>query len=142
MEYERVGTRDVACRPDYSRATGKGRCTNSFSFLLRYFSSHLLAIQDVSWLPSDVVARSLIEMTYAPSSVYNVVNPNPGRWNAIFGTFARALDLPMIPYSDWVKQVAEAASSSTGFEDASALSLADFFNSNEGVASRLSEGPR
>ncbi|KAG8734982.1 hypothetical protein FRC10_011138 [Ceratobasidium sp. 414] len=85
------------------------------------------SLSDVSWLPLDIAARSVIDACTARSKLMPPVihssHPHPVEWSRIFSIFAQSLKslnkdqpLPIVPFSEWNERVASAASAFRGSE--------------------------
>ncbi|KAG8701412.1 hypothetical protein FRC08_004090, partial [Ceratobasidium sp. 394] len=85
------------------------------------------ATGDVSWLPLDTAASSIVDACTARSNVLPPVihssHPHPTLWSHIFSIFSQSLKarnqdqlLPMEPFSEWNERVASAASAFDGPE--------------------------
>ena len=69
-----------------------------------------------------------MDFTHAKSSVNTVhlVHPKPQSAKDIFEIFGKELDLPLIPYTDWVKRL-EGCSDEQSADAVPGLKLLDFF---------------
>jgi hypothetical protein len=93
----------------------------------------------MSWVPVNIAAASIIEMSRSSEPIFHLVSPKPVAWSIIFGAFAKRLVVPLIPYDEWICRMSSAAESNTDKENVPALSLADFFrSSNFGESVKLS----
>ncbi|KAJ6594686.1 acetyl-CoA synthetase-like protein [Mycena capillaripes] len=90
----------------------------------------------VAWLPPEVVSRTIVDAamtTVKPPFAANLVHPRPVSWDFIMSTMASAVQLPLIPFTDWVQQL-EVHSARATAEDIEkivsrlpGLKLLDFF---------------
>ncbi|VDB85408.1 unnamed protein product [Peniophora sp. CBMAI 1063] len=87
--------------------------------------------EPISWVPVDVVATTLIDMTRSEEPVFNLVAPVPSDWKTVFGAFAKQLNLPLMAYDKWTSRVSAAAETYTGDRDVQPLALADFFQAGK-----------
>jgi len=72
----------------------------------------------VSWLPTDIVADSCIDILFSPSAtsqVVNIVHPRPVSWNSVFQWIRSTLglEIPFVPIDQWNYKLDEAASKAT-----------------------------
>lgn len=58
--------------------------------------------QITTWIPSYEASRALLEMRNSSESVLHLVHPHPLPWTTLIQFFARELNLPLIPYPDWI----------------------------------------
>ncbi|KAF8905645.1 hypothetical protein CPB85DRAFT_1315335 [Mucidula mucida] len=79
-----------------------------------------------TWIPLDIAAGALIDFSRAKSTVGTVhlVHPKAQSSKAIFTIIGQELNLPLVPYAEWVRKL-EACSASV--QDVPALKLLDFF---------------
>jgi hypothetical protein len=65
----------------------------------------LSALQDVAWVPVHAAAAALLEMTFAPTApgTLHLAHPRPVSWSSIIGAVSRELDVPLAPYTDWLR---------------------------------------
>ncbi|KAL1743880.1 hypothetical protein HDZ31DRAFT_64623 [Schizophyllum fasciatum] len=74
--------------------------------------------QDVSWLPMDAVAGTLVDAVFSAGSLspsHNVIHPRPIAWSEMMECVQRSLksilqrDVPIVPFGEWFAKL-EAAS--------------------------------
>ncbi|KAG8784498.1 hypothetical protein FRC12_018624 [Ceratobasidium sp. 428] len=83
---------------------------------------------EVSWLPLDIAARSVIDACIARSDVLPPVihssHPHPVEWSRLFPIFAQVLEargkddqaISLVPFTEWNQRVTSAASAFVGSE--------------------------
>lgn len=83
----------------------------------------------VNWLPVDVAATSMVEMLDSPPGVYHLAHPSPVSWTIPMQEAARIMNVPLVPYTQWLASLEKQASSQTGeyLQKNPALRLLDFF---------------
>ncbi|KAJ7067512.1 putative nonribosomal peptide synthetase [Mycena amicta] len=89
----------------------------------------------VSWLPSEAVAQSIVDVASLPAEsgkpfALNIVHPRPVAWDAVMGAMARVAQVPLIPIAEWVRQLDKSAkdASAMDMEKIPAIKLLDFLN--------------
>ncbi|KAF7984474.1 hypothetical protein HWV62_14586 [Athelia sp. TMB] len=100
----------------------------------------------VSWISAATTARVIAETRHSTALVTHLTHPRPVLWSSIFSAFSSALDLPVVPYAEWLRRLEECSSSIVGasadaeiaaHREVPALKLMDFFisagASTEGV---------
>ncbi|KAI8996240.1 acetyl-CoA synthetase-like protein [Trametes punicea] len=63
----------------------------------------------VSWVPVDVAASALLEMLHGGEHMLHLVCPRPVPWNDVVGALAAELGVPLVPASEWVAKLRQAA---------------------------------
>ncbi|KAF8315479.1 acetyl-CoA synthetase-like protein [Cantharellus anzutake] len=64
----------------------------------------LPAVNDrVSWLPMNVAASAFIDFRNTTSGLVHLSHPYPTTWTEIFSPIAKALRVPLVPYSQWLE---------------------------------------
>ncbi|KAG1732311.1 hypothetical protein EDB19DRAFT_1912149 [Suillus lakei] len=83
----------------------------------------------VNWLPIDAAAASMVEMFNSPPGVYHLTHPSPVSWTTLMQQAARIMDVPLVPYNQWLAALEKRASSQTATtsQNNAALRLLDFF---------------
>ncbi|KAF8879343.1 acetyl-CoA synthetase-like protein [Mucidula mucida] len=81
-----------------------------------------------SWLPLDVAANAILELCHSIEEIdtAHLVHPRPRMSSEIFEVIGERLNLPLVPYGDWLSKL-EARSLQADGEDVPALKLLDFF---------------
>lgn len=92
---------------------------------------HLKALPDcegdVSWIPVNVAAAAIVDFCQSDSSIMNLVHPRPATWSSIFSAFASVLNIPLVPYTEWLALLRKSA------EDAGDAPDADSLQQNPGL---------
>jgi hypothetical protein len=82
----------------------------------------------VTWLPVDVAAASLLELTRSDYPVLHLVSPRPTPWNDIVSTFSTQLrNIPIIQLEDWIARLRDVAVKVDEDGTDAALILQEFF---------------
>ncbi|TFY63805.1 hypothetical protein EVG20_g6168 [Dentipellis fragilis] len=102
-------------------------------------SVHLGALPDcegeVSWIPLDLAATAVDEFRHSSSEIVHLIHPRPVPWSTVFRAFSSALNIPLIPYADWLARLDKSAEGVQPFADTNefsnnpALRLLDWFHS-------------
>jgi hypothetical protein len=80
----------------------------------------------MNWLSVDVAAASMAEMLDSPPGVYHLIHPSPVVWTTLLREAARLMDVPLVPYNQWLASLEKQASSKAS-QSNPALRLLDFF---------------
>lgn len=88
--------------------------------------------ETISWVPVDIAAIALGEfLRRSDEQVLHLISPRPVEWAALFTPIASRLQVPLVPYSEWLALLRSSAEASVGNRDSKsdipALSLIDFF---------------
>ncbi|KAG1725077.1 acyl transferase domain-containing protein [Suillus paluster] len=83
----------------------------------------------LNWLPVDVAAASMVEMFNSPPGVYHLTHPSPVSWTVPMREAARIMNVPLVPYTQWLASLEKQALSQTAKASQinPALRLLDFF---------------
>ncbi|KAF7979277.1 hypothetical protein HWV62_42970 [Athelia sp. TMB] len=90
----------------------------------------------VSWISADTTARVIAETRHSTALVTHLTHPRPVLWSSIFSAFSSALNLPVVPYAEWLRRLEERSLSVAGasadteiaaHHEVPALKLMDFF---------------
>lgn len=76
----------------------------------------IIIIQDVSWVPLEVVGSAVAEIRNTSSNIVHIAHPKPVSWRYIFGKVSRTLNVPVVPFSDWLARLEALTTSSRGNE--------------------------
>ncbi|KAI0369579.1 acetyl-CoA synthetase-like protein [Pilatotrama ljubarskyi] len=63
----------------------------------------------VSWVPVDMAASALLEMLCGGEGALHLTSPRPVPWNAVFGVLAEQLGVTLVPASEWLAKLRQAA---------------------------------
>ncbi|KAL0578153.1 hypothetical protein V5O48_003858 [Marasmius crinis-equi] len=85
----------------------------------------------VSWIPLETAAKVVVELLDSPPSsgtpqVFHLVHPKPIPWTVLAQAFSRALNAPLVPYSEWLQSLEKLAENPGGI-NLNAFVLLDFF---------------
>lgn len=84
-------------------------------------------MQNSFWVRLDEAAASLIEMRDAVG-VLHLVHPRPIPWRTTFNVFAKKLDVPLVPFHEWLARIeAFGEADPEGGRVVPALRLAEFY---------------
>ncbi|OCH84204.1 putative polyketide synthase [Obba rivulosa] len=89
----------------------------------------------VSWIPVDVAAAAVVDLRHASDDTLHVVHPHPVGWATIMEPLASMLEVPLVPYVEWLSRLENIAASTTiGAQDRrsdhqsrNALKLVEFY---------------
>ncbi|TDL22742.1 acetyl-CoA synthetase-like protein [Rickenella mellea] len=59
----------------------------------------------VTWIPVDTAAKAIVEMRMSNQPVMHLVHPKPTTWSSIIEPIARSLEVPAVPYRDWLTKL-------------------------------------
>ncbi|KAH9911783.1 acetyl-CoA synthetase-like protein [Epithele typhae] len=81
--------------------------------------------ENLTWVPVDVAAAALLEMTRSRAPVLHLRSPRPVPWDIVFAPMAARLRVPLVPYAEWLARVeadaAAAARDGSGHDAAHSL---------------------
>ena len=87
----------------------------------------------ISLLPLRTCAQALVQVLSAktaPMALHlHLVNPTPSQWDDVFNHIAKKLDVPLIPYHEWLSKLREASATVQNAQAHSALRLLEFYGS-------------
>ncbi|KAF7347157.1 Acetyl-CoA synthetase-like protein [Mycena venus] len=93
-----------------------------------------LRIHRVLWPGSlpEAVSRAIVDAALSaekPPFAINLVHPRPVPWNSLMSAMASTVQLPLVPFADWVQQLQDHSSHATAedIENIPGLKLLDFF---------------
>ncbi|KAF7347140.1 Acetyl-CoA synthetase-like protein [Mycena venus] len=86
----------------------------------------------VAWLHPEAVSHTIVDAalsTEKPPFAINLVHPRPVPWDLIMSAMASTVQLPLIPFADWVQQLQARSARATAedIERIPGLKLLDFF---------------
>ncbi|KAJ7157427.1 putative aminoadipate reductase [Mycena filopes] len=86
----------------------------------------------VAWLPPEAVSQAIVDVALSPEKppfALNLVHPRPVPWDAIMSSMATGVQLPLVPFSDWVQQLQDRSLGATAeeIENIPAIKLLNFF---------------
>ncbi|KAJ7636836.1 putative aminoadipate reductase [Roridomyces roridus] len=101
------------------------------SLALGAFPSDLSNV--VAWLPAEAVSSAIVDAALiSPETrqftTINLVHPRPVPWDCIMSSMAGMVDLPMIPFAEWVQRVKGRAVNATAgdLDSIPGIKLLDF----------------
>ena len=56
----------------------------------------------MTWFPAYEAARAFTEMRHSPEPIVHLVHPRPVSWRALLEPIAKELNVPLVPYDQWV----------------------------------------
>lgn len=83
-------------------------------------------IQEISLIPLDVASRIIVELRESTTNILHLTHPKPVSWNVLFDQISKVLQVPLVPYSQWVSYL-ESAESEEALEANPALRLLTFY---------------
>ncbi|KAJ7146561.1 acetyl-CoA synthetase-like protein [Mycena epipterygia] len=101
------------------------------SIALGSFPSHPSGV--VTWIQPEAVSRTIVDAALRAGDTpfaMNLVHPRPVPWNTVMSSMASTVQLPLIPFADWVHQLQLRSAHATAddIEKIPGLKLLDFFN--------------
>ncbi|KZO93861.1 acetyl-CoA synthetase-like protein [Calocera viscosa TUFC12733] len=88
----------------------------------------------VSWIPIDMAAQSIIDVMHGSvnspsgtSTYLHLVHPHPVSWDSVLAPIARQMDCRLVPFSEWLNALSEAAKDDTEVTRNPAIKLLDFY---------------
>lgn len=73
------------------------------------------AVQDTAWMPLHHAAAILVDYLKASplpdNHIVHLVHPRPVPWSQLAAVFSRELSVPVVPYSEWLAKLEDAANS-------------------------------
>ncbi|KAJ7705888.1 male sterility protein-domain-containing protein [Mycena olivaceomarginata] len=86
----------------------------------------------VAWLPPEAVSRCIVDVALSaekPPFAINLVHPRPIPWDFVMSAMAATVQLPLIPFPDWVGQLQARSAKATAEDIAKipGIKLLDFF---------------
>ncbi|GJJ05921.1 putative NRPS-like protein biosynthetic cluster [Clathrus columnatus] len=80
-----------------------------------------------SFVPVHKAASAIIELRHAPINFAHLVHPRPIKWTELIHSISDELQLPIIPFSDWVNQLENLPKTEEMFHKTHALHLIEFY---------------
>jgi hypothetical protein len=74
----------------------------------------------------------------ADDAALHLVSPRVASWNTIFAEFARRMDVPLVPFDEWIVALHAAARDIPSKDHSPAMNLLDFFQRGNFADMRLS----
>ncbi|KDR73164.1 hypothetical protein GALMADRAFT_158296 [Galerina marginata CBS 339.88] len=63
----------------------------------------------ISWLPVDLAAAAIVDMRGTENETLHLVHPKPVQWNDIMQVLATTLNVPLVPYVEWIARLESSA---------------------------------
>ncbi|KIJ30734.1 hypothetical protein M422DRAFT_783906 [Sphaerobolus stellatus SS14] len=82
----------------------------------------------VSFVPVYVAAAAIIDMRISSSIFAHLVHPRPVTWRNAIGIIAGILDVPIIPFDEWLRRLEAVPRTSEALHNNPALHLLDFYH--------------
>ncbi|KAI0717761.1 acetyl-CoA synthetase-like protein [Cerioporus squamosus] len=57
---------------------------------------------DISWFPAYEAAKAFAEMRHSTEPFLHLIHPRPTRWHTVLAPIAELLNVPLVPYEQWV----------------------------------------
>jgi hypothetical protein len=51
------------------------------------------------------MSAGIVEMRNSDALVADLVHPNPISWNTVFNHFSKLLNVPLVPYAEWLQKL-------------------------------------
>ncbi|KAF7378113.1 Acetyl-CoA synthetase-like protein [Mycena sanguinolenta] len=89
---------------------------------------------EIAWITPEAVSHTIVDTALSSETLpfaINLVHPRPVSWDFIMSTLADAVQLPLIPFGDWVQQLQDISTRATAqdIEKIPGIKLLDFFQS-------------
>ncbi|KAF8216298.1 hypothetical protein K438DRAFT_1796975 [Mycena galopus ATCC 62051] len=92
--------------------------------------------RDVTWLPVPIAAEAIIDFLEATTSeIVHLINPHPIAWRILGAVAASELNVPLVPYMEWVSRLEHAAKVQNDTVPMRASRMLDFFRTVDGQSS-------
>lgn len=59
----------------------------------------------MTWVPAYEGARAFVEMRHSLDPILHLVHPRPVPWHTVVAPIAQGLDVPLVPYAEWVSKL-------------------------------------
>ncbi|KAF7378108.1 Acetyl-CoA synthetase-like protein [Mycena sanguinolenta] len=87
---------------------------------------------EIAWITPEAVSHTIVDTALSsetPPFAINLVHPRPVSWDFILSTLADTVQLPLIPFGDWVQQLQDLSTRATAqdIEKIPGIKLLDFF---------------
>ncbi|GJJ05917.1 putative secondary metabolism biosyntheticenzyme [Clathrus columnatus] len=113
-----TASRIIGSLPDY-----EGVC-----FLLNKSKLRIHPLAKVaSFVPVHKAASAIIELRHAPINFAHLVHPRPIKWTELIHSISDELQLPIIPFLDWVNQLENLPKTEEMLHKTHALHLIEFY---------------
>ncbi|KIJ49844.1 hypothetical protein M422DRAFT_246210 [Sphaerobolus stellatus SS14] len=82
----------------------------------------------VSFVPLHVAASAIIDLRNSSSIFAHLVHPRPVTWKSVIANVAEILDVPTIPFEEWLKRLEAVPRTPEALHNNPALHLLDFYH--------------
>ena len=55
----------------------------------------------------QIAAAAIIDFFEAASTYIHLVHPRPAKWSDVMASFSKSLNVPLVPYDEWVTRLAK-----------------------------------
>ena len=93
-------------------------------------------IQEAKWIPLELAGSAIAEARNASSSIVHIAHPKPVPWRYIFGRVSQTLNVPIVPFPDWLGRLEALVSSSKG-SDTRAVALLEIYRTADPTATKI-----
>jgi hypothetical protein len=62
-------------------------------------------LKPITWIPSAIAAKALVEMRRSSAQIVHLAHPRPVSWSAVFETLSITLDIPLVSYTEWLARL-------------------------------------
>ncbi|KAJ7191755.1 hypothetical protein B0H12DRAFT_1039746 [Mycena haematopus] len=88
--------------------------------------------RDVSWLPVHIAADAMVDFLESPTGgIIHLINPQPIAWSTLATVVAAELNVPLVPYTEWLERLEHTDKSGNNAVALRASRLLQFFRSLE-----------
>lgn len=93
--------------------------------------------QDVTWFPAYEAAKAFAEMRHSQEPFLHLVHPRPTPWHTVVAPIAQVLNVPLVPYDQWLSALQNSVESGSAQEVEAmtrnpALRILPFFKAAQG----------
>ncbi|KAF7328516.1 Acetyl-CoA synthetase-like protein [Mycena venus] len=86
--------------------------------------------RDVAWLPVHIAAEAMVDFLESPAAgIVHLINTQPVAWRALAAVVATELNVPLVPYTEWLNRLEHAANTEDNTVPLRASRLLPFFRS-------------
>ncbi|KAJ7930505.1 hypothetical protein B0H13DRAFT_2532734 [Mycena leptocephala] len=86
--------------------------------------------RDVAWLPVHIAAEAMVDFLESPTAeIVHLINPQPVAWRTLAAVVATELNVPLVPYTEWLDRLEHAAKAEDNGVPLRASRLLQFFRS-------------
>jgi hypothetical protein len=85
-----------------------------------------VVVQDIDWVPLEVVGSVIAEVRNASSRIVQIKHPEPVAWRYVLDRIAQTLNVPIVPFHDWLSEL-EALAATIKAKETPAIALLEAF---------------